>query len=141
VDGAGILVVRESAIGFGAFTFWNFQFVPKIYCGDAEEFVIRFDAPFHVRFQMICCVDSARFQRAGKCAGQSTGERRDDVVDCGRQRCGVFHAVIFGISAMRAELQWLRESLDVRFAKRPLFLYQANSRRMNHFAHKHLPVF
>jgi hypothetical protein len=130
--------MRESAIGFGAFAFGDSQFVTQIYGGDAEEFVIGFDAAFNVGFEMICCGDSTRFQRAGKCAGQSTSERRDDMIDGRRHRLAVFHAVILGIAAVRAEMQRLFESFDVRVAEGALLLHQPDSRGMNDFAHEGL---
>jgi hypothetical protein len=141
VHWAGVFVMRKSAVGFGALAFRNFQFVAKVYGGDAEEIVIRFDAAFDFGFEMICSRDSARFQRAGKCAGQSTGEGGDDVIDCGGQRGRVLHPVVLGVAAMRAKVQWLRKSLDVSIAKRAFLLDQADFRGMNHFAHIHLSDF
>jgi len=67
--------MREGAVGFGAFAFWDFQFVTQFHGSDAEEFIIGFDAAFDVGFEVVGCGNSARFQRAGKCAGQSTGQR------------------------------------------------------------------
>jgi hypothetical protein len=125
----------EGAVGFGAFAFRDFQFVTQVHGGDAEEFVIGFDAAFDVGFEMICCGDSARFQRAGKCAGQSTSERRDDVIDGGGHRLAVFHAVILGIAAVRAELQRFLESFNVRLAEGALLLHQPDSRGVNDFTH------
>ena len=74
VNGTVVLVVRESSFGFCLFSLGNFQVIFEIYGRDAEDFSIFFDAPFDIRFQFIRCRDSARFQRAGKCAGQSTGK-------------------------------------------------------------------
>jgi hypothetical protein len=127
--------MSEGAVGFGAFAFGDFQFVAQVYGGDAEEFVIGFDAAFDVGFEMVCCGDSARFQRAGKCAGQSTSEGRDNVIDGGRHRLAIFHAVILGVAAVRAEMQRLFESFDVRVAEGALLLHQPDSRGMNDFAH------
>jgi hypothetical protein len=128
-------VVSEGAIGFGAFAFGDFQFVAQVHGGDAKEFVIGFDAAFDVGFETICCGDSARFQRAGKCAGQSTGEGRDDVIDGRGHRLAVFHAVILGVAAVRAELQRFLESFNVRLAKGTLLLHQPDSRGVNDFGH------
>jgi hypothetical protein len=127
--------MRQGAVGFGAFAFRDFQFVAQVYGGDAKEFVIGFDAAFDVGFEVVGCGDSARFQRAGKCAGQSTGERGDDVVDGRGHWLAVFHAVILGVAAVRAEMQWLFESFNVRVAKGALLLNQPDARGMNDFAH------
>jgi len=64
--------MREGAVRFGALAFWNLQFVAKFYSRNAEELFISLDAAFHFGFQMICCGDPARFQRASECACQST---------------------------------------------------------------------
>jgi hypothetical protein len=135
MHGAGGFVMRESAVGLGALAFGDFQLVTQVHGGDAKEFVIGFDAAFDVGFEMVCCGDSTRFQRAGKCAGQSTSERGDDVIDGGGHRLAVFHAVILGVAAVRAEMQWLFESFNVRLAKGALLLHQPDSSRMNDFAH------
>jgi hypothetical protein len=74
VYGTVVFVVSESSFGFRLFSLGNFQVIFETYSRDAEDFSIFFDAPFHIRFQFIRCGDSARFQRAGKCAGQSTGK-------------------------------------------------------------------
>lgn len=66
-------MVGQCAVRFRALAFWNFQFVAKIHSGDAEEFLLGLDAALYFGFQLVLCWDSARFQRAGKCAGQSTG--------------------------------------------------------------------
>jgi hypothetical protein len=130
--------MRQGSIRLRAFAPRDFQFVAQIDGGDAEEFFIGLNAAFDFGFQVVCCGDSARFQRTSKCAGQSTGQRRDDVIDRGRQRCGVLHAIILRIIAMRAEAQRLIESFNVRVAEWPLLLYQPNSRGVNDLAHKHL---
>jgi hypothetical protein len=127
--------MREGAVGFGAFAFRDFQLVAQVYGGDAKAFVIGFDAAFDVGFEVVGCGDSTRFQRAGKCAGQSTGEGGDDVIDRRGHRLAVFHAVILGVAAVRAEMQRLFESFDVRVAEGPFLLHQPDSRRMNDFAH------
>ena len=127
--------MREGAVGFGAFAFRNFQLVAQVYGGDAKEFVIGFDAAFDVGFEVIRCGDSARFQRAGKCAGQSTGERGDDVINGRGHRLAVFHAVILGVAAVRAELQRFLESFNVRLAEGALLLHQSDSRGVNDFTH------
>jgi hypothetical protein len=130
--------MSEGAIGFGAFAFGDFQFVAQVHGGDAKEFVIGFDAAFDVGFEVVCCGDSTRLQRAGKCAGQSTGERGDDVVNGRGHRRAVLHAVILGVAAVRAEMQWLFESFDVRVAKGALLMHQPDPRGMNDLAHDSL---
>jgi hypothetical protein len=132
-------MVSQCAIRFRALAFWNFQFVAQIHRGDAEEFFLGLDAALDFGFQLVCCGDSARFQRACKCAGQSTGQGGDDVIDRGRQRRHVFYTVIIRVSAVHAEVQRLLESFNVRFAERPLFLHQPDARRVNDFAHECLP--
>jgi hypothetical protein len=127
--------MSKGAVGFGTLAFGDFQFVAQVDGGDAKEFVIGFDAAFDVGFEMIGCGDSARFQRAGKCAGQSTSERGDDVIDGGGHRLAVFHAVVLGVAAVRAEMQRFLESFDVRLAKGTLLLHQPDSRGMNDFTH------
>jgi hypothetical protein len=104
VQGTIVFVVSQGAVRLGALALRNFQLVAEIDGGDAKELVIAFDAAFDIGFQVICCGDSARFQRAGKCAGQSTSERRDNVVDGGGKRRGVFHAVIFGVATVHAKM-------------------------------------
>jgi hypothetical protein len=74
VHGTVVFMVGQCAICFGALALWNFQFVAQIDRGDAEEFFLGLDAAFDFCFQLVCCGDSARFQRACKCAGQSTGQ-------------------------------------------------------------------
>ena len=132
-------MVGQGAIRFWALALWNFQFVAETYGGETKEFVVAFDAAFNIGFQIICCGDSARFQRAGKCAGQSTGERGDDVVNGGGKRRGVFNAVIFGVAAVDAKMKRLREALDVRVTEWPFFLDQADFCGMNQFTHECLP--
>ena len=48
-----VFVDGEGAIGFGAFALGNFEVVEQIHGGDAERFVLGFDASFHVGFQII----------------------------------------------------------------------------------------
>ena len=133
-------MVGQCAISFRALPSWNFQFVAQIHGGDAEESFLGFDAAFDFGFQLVFCGDSARFQRAGKCAGQSTGQGRDNVIDSGRQRRSVLHAVILRITAVRAEVQRLLESFNVCVAERTLLLNQPDPRGVNDFAHDGLPA-
>jgi hypothetical protein len=109
-----VLVVGERAVRLGALSFWNFQLVAEAHGCETKILVVAFDAALDLGLKIICCRDSARFQRAGKCAGQSTGERRNDVIDGGGKRRSVFHAVIFCVAAMRPKMKGLRESFDVR---------------------------
>ena len=53
MDGAVVFVVSESAIGFGAFSFGDFQMVAQLDRGDAERLVITLDASFDVGFQIV----------------------------------------------------------------------------------------
>ena len=81
MDRIVIFVMGESAVGFGALSLWNFQTVAQLDRCDAEQLIVTFNAALDVGFQIVCCGDSTRFQRAGKCAGQSTSECGDDVID------------------------------------------------------------
>jgi hypothetical protein len=99
-----VFMVGESAVRFGALAFGNFKFVAQVHGGDAEELIIAFDAAFDVGNQIVCSGDSARFQRPGKCPGQSTSEPRDNVIDGSRKRLGALHAVILRVAAMRTEV-------------------------------------
>ncbi len=67
-------MVGERAIRLGTFSFGDFQLVTEADSSDAKELVVAFDATLDLRFQIVCCGDSTRFQRAGKSAGQSTSE-------------------------------------------------------------------
>ena len=129
-------MVRQGAIRLGALALRDFQFVPQLDGGNAKEFFIGLNATLDFGFQMIGGRDSARFQRAGQCARQSTGERRDDMIDRCRQRSRVLYSVIFCIAAVSAEVQRLTETLDVRLAERPLLLYQPDARSVNQFTHR-----
>lgn len=133
-----VFMVGEGAVRFGAFALGNFQLVAEVYGGDAEEFIVAFDAAFDVGYQIVSCRDSTRFQRAGKCAGQSTGERRDDMIDGRWNRFGALHAVVLCVAAMHAEVQRFFESLDVRIAEWTLLLHQPDPRGMNDFTHDFL---
>ena len=62
-------MMRERAVGLRSFAARNFQPIFQVDRRDSKKFVVPFDASFHVGFQVVCCGDSARFQRAGKCAG------------------------------------------------------------------------
>ena len=68
-------MVSQCAVGLGALSFGDFEFVTETDGGESKEFIVSFDAAFNLGFQIVRRRDSARFQRAGKCAGQSTGER------------------------------------------------------------------
>jgi hypothetical protein len=123
MHGTIVFVKCERAVGLRSFAPRYFQAIFQVHRRDSEQLIVRFNSPFNIGFQVVCCGDSARFQRAGKCAGQSTGESGNDVVNCGRQRFRVLHAVILRVSAVRTELQRFREALDMRFPKRPFLLY------------------
>jgi hypothetical protein len=131
-------MVGQCAIRFRAFALWNFQFVAQIHGGDAKEFFLGLDAALDFGFQLVFRWDSARFQRAGKCAGQSTGQGRDHMIDRSRQGRSVLYAVILRITTVRAEVQRLLESFNVRVAEGPFFLHQADARGVNDFPHDDL---
>jgi hypothetical protein len=131
-------VVSQCAVGLGALPFGDFEFVSETDGGESKEFIVSFDAAFDFGFQIVRSRDSARFQRTGKCAGQSTGERRNDMVDRGRKGSGVFHAVIFCVAAMHPKMKGFRESLDVRVPERPFLLDQTDFGGMNEFTHEFL---
>jgi len=135
-----VFVIGQSAVCLGALTFRNFQFVAETHSGETKILIVAFNAAFDFGLKIICCRDSARFQRAGKCAGQSTGERRNDVIDRGGKRCSVFHAVIFCVAAMCPKMKRLRESFDVRIAERLFLLNQSDSGGMNKLTHRHLTI-
>jgi hypothetical protein len=75
VNGAIVFVMRKRAVGFGALSLGNFHVISQLHCRNSEQLIVRFNSSFDIGLQVVCCRDSARFQRAGKCAGQSTGER------------------------------------------------------------------
>jgi hypothetical protein len=122
MNGAIVFMMRKRAVGLGSFSLGNFHVIPQLHCCNSEQLIVRFNSPFDIGFQVVCCGDSARFQRAGKCAGQSTGKRGNDVVNCGRQRFRILYAVILRVAPVGAELQRLGEALDMRLPKRPFFL-------------------
>jgi hypothetical protein len=123
VHWAVVLVIGKGTVRFRAFSLGDFQPIAQAHRGDTEQLVVRLNAALDVSFQIIRCGDSARFQRAGKCAGQSTGERGDDVIDGGRQRLDVFRSIVFRIATVRTEMQRLGKPLDMRVAVWPLFLH------------------
>jgi hypothetical protein len=132
-------VAGQGAVRFGALALRDFELVAETDGGEAKELVVAFDAALNIGFQIVCSWDSARFQRAGKCAGQSTGERGDDVVNGSGKRRGVFNAVIFGVATVDAKMKRLGEALDVRIATRPFLLDQTDFCGMNQFTHECLP--
>jgi hypothetical protein len=131
-------VVGQSAVRLKALSFRDFQLVAEFHGGETKILVVSFNAAFDFGLKIICCRDSARFQRAGKCAGQSTGERRNDVINGGGKGRSVFHAVIFCVAAVRPKMKWLRESFDVRVTERLFLLNQSDSGSMNKLTHRHL---
>ena len=74
-------MVRQRSLRFRLFALGDFHAIPETDGRDAEEFPVFFDASLDLRFQFVRCGDSARFQRAGKGAGQSTSEAGDDVIN------------------------------------------------------------
>jgi hypothetical protein len=99
-----VFMVGESTVCFGALALEDFQPVAQVRGDDAEELIIAFDAAFDVGDEIVGCRDSARFQGAGKCAGQSTGKGRDDMVDGRRKRLRALHTVILRLAAMCTEV-------------------------------------
>jgi hypothetical protein len=130
----------ERTVGFGALAFGYFQAVAQVDRRDSEQLIVRFNSSLDIGFQVVCCGDSARFQRAGKCAGQSTSQSRNDVVNCRRDRFRVFYAIILCVSTVRSKMQWLREALDMRFSKGSFLLHQPDFRRVNDFTHLSPPL-
>ena len=68
-----VFVIGQGTVRFGALSFRNFQLVAEAHGCETKVFVVSFNAALDLGLKIICCRDSARFQRAGKCAGQSTG--------------------------------------------------------------------
>jgi hypothetical protein len=62
-------MMRERAVGLRSFAAWDFQPILQVHTRDAEQLIVRLNSSFDIGFQIVCCGDSARFQRAGKCAG------------------------------------------------------------------------
>jgi len=122
MDGAEFFVVGEGAIGFGLFSLGDFQVILEINGRNAEEFSIFFDASFDIRFQFVRCRNSARFQRAGKCAGQSTGEAGDNVVNGCREGRRIFYAIEACVASVCPKQQRFSESFDVSLSEWPLLL-------------------
>ncbi len=73
-------------VGFSALSGPNPEFVPQLDSRDANEFFFCFNAARDLGLQMINSGDSARFQRAGQSASQSTGECREQVTSRHRQQ-------------------------------------------------------
>ena len=60
-----VLVVSECTICFRTLTLRNLQLVAETDGRDAKELIVAFDAAFDFSLEIVCCGDSARFQRAG----------------------------------------------------------------------------
>ena len=110
--------------------------------GDLDGLVDGADIPFDRRVEVIGVgADLARFQRAGKGAGQSTRHRRDHVVE--RRRVFAFgrESVEFGYAPVDAIVERLLEILDEGPAKRRLVLHDLDVACMNGVGHgKFLPL-
>ncbi len=74
----------QRAVGFGALPVRNSEAVTHAHGSNAKMLLCALDAALHVRNEVVLSGDSARFQRAGKCAGQSTRKSGDYVVNRGR---------------------------------------------------------
>lgn len=90
---------------------------------DQHAVIATLNVPANLATQLSVRRDLARYQRATIGAGQSTGDRGDQIID----RRGVrfpeiirIHAVVFGDSAMNAEYHRLRLANDVCVANRSL---------------------
>lgn len=138
VHRAVAFVNGECAVGFGPLPVRYFQLVAQLDGGDANQLFFGFDAPFDFGFQIVGGGDSARFQRAGQCAGQSTGQCRKQVVDGGRQRLGRLDLVERRIAGMHAKAQRFCKTFDVRFPQRALPLHNVNPCPVYDFAHVNL---
>jgi hypothetical protein len=133
------LVDFERAVGFSALSGRDLELVPQLDGRDANEFFLRFNAARDFGLQMVSGGDSARFQRAGQSAGQSTGECRKQVVNRRRQWFRRLNSVKRPIATMHAKAQRLRKAFDVGLPQRPLFLHNANSCCVHDLAHMTLP--
>ena len=104
--------------------------------GDLDGLVDGADIPFDRRVEVIGVgADLARFQRAGKGAGQSTRHRRDHVVE--RRRVFAFggESVEFGYAPVDAIVKRLLEILNEGPAKRRLVLHDLDVAGMHNVCH------
>ncbi len=85
MDRAIHLVKFQSAVGVSALAGGNGEAILDLDCADAEDLAVAYDLTFNGGLEIILCGDSARFQRAGQGAGQSTSQRRQQVIHRGRQ--------------------------------------------------------
>lgn len=128
-------MVGEGAIGLCAAPHGNFQTIAQVDAINEEDFLFRPDLGLDLGHQVVLAGDSARFQRAGKCAGQSTGETGDDVIDGRGQRLGRRRIIKCRIAPVHAKLQRLSESFDVRRAVRAFLLLDTYPRGVNDLSH------
>ncbi len=75
IEGTVALVLLERAVELRALTMRDLHPVAQLHRRDAEQFLFAFNAALDVGLEVVLRGDSARFQRAGKCARESTGER------------------------------------------------------------------
>ena len=130
-DRAVALVDFKRAVSLGALALRNFKAITQLHVGDAKQFFFPFDAAFNVGFEVILRRDSARFQRAGQRARQSTAKRREQMINCRGQNLLWLQLVKRGVTAVEAEAQRLRKPFDVRLAQRPLLLNNLDFRGVN----------
>src|SRR5713226_6871665 len=135
VDRAVALVEFERPVGLTALSAGNFQAVTQLDGGDAHQLFFALDAAFDVSLEVILCGDSARLQRAGQRARESTGEGSDNVVDRGGEGLSRLHLVERRVAAVHAKPQWLGEPLDMRLAQRALLLHNSDLRNVHELTH------
>jgi len=110
-----------------------------VHTGNDEQLLFGFNLCFYLGDEIVLRRDSARFQRAGQCAGQSTAQRSDQVVDGRRHRLGRLRFVERGIAAVHAIAQRLSEAFHVGQSQRPFLLFNADTRGMDQSSHGFLP--
>jgi hypothetical protein len=109
----------------------DLEFVSQADPGDLEKAVRVFNIPFHKRDEIVCRFDFPRFQRGGEGSGESPANAGDHVIE-GRRifRTGDLSAVFLLVeildAAVNAEMNGLREVLDVGRAMRAFMLHDTN---------------
>ena len=124
---AFIRINGESSLGLVPGAGWNLEFISQADFGDLENAVNVFNIAFHKRDEIVCHIDSPRFQRSRKGSGESPANAGNHVIK-GRRifRTGdlstVFLLVEILDAAVNAEMNGLREILDVGRAMRAFML-------------------
>ena len=117
----------------------GFQFELGMNAPDDQYTVFHFDFAHCIRGQAIVrSRDLTRLQRASKGAGQSTGRRRDDVVQCGRVRLQrpVRHLVVLGHGAVHSENHRLALGRQIRPSDWPLHALDSNLGTIHNVGHE-----